>query len=326
MENPLQFLGIDVSKRTLDVCTIGSLGREHLEIGNDRNSIELFFKNRDNRRLRVCFENTGRYNWILMQVLTEMDITYYQVNPIHLKRSMGLVRGKDDVVDSYRIAMFVSRNHQDLTAHRPLTKDLLKIKVLLAKRALLVRQRAQHKVAQKEDRLLKGLDLEALERYTNAFLVILNEKIKEIELMIRGIVRRNESLGADHRIITSMPGVGEVVSWNILVKTNAFSNIVDPRKFACYAGVAPFSHQSGSSIYKRPSVSHYADKAMKRLLHLAAMRAVQLDNDLKEHYIRKTNEGKNKMLVLNAVRNKIILRIFAMVKSRKKYQMNLDMS
>lgn len=94
----------------------------------------------------------------------------------------------------------------------------------------------------------------------------------------------------------------------MLVKTNGYKGICNPRKFACYAGVAPFSQRSGTSINKKTRASHLADKTMKRLLHMAAMRAIQLENDLKKYYIRKVNQRENKMLVLNAERNKIIHR------------------
>lgn len=69
-----------------------------------------------------------------------------------------------------------------------------------------------------------------------------------------------------------------------------------------------------------------ADRALKKLLHLAAMRAIQLKGDLQDYYRRKVNEGKNKMLVLNAVRNKIVARVCSVVNNQKTYQINLVLS
>ncbi|MDR2010727.1 MAG: IS110 family transposase, partial [Bacteroidales bacterium] len=62
------------------------------------------------------------------------------------------------------------------------------------------------------------------------------------------------------------------------------------------------------------------------LLHLGAMTAIRGKNDLREYYLRKVAEGKNKMSALNAVRNKIIHRVFAVIKNQKFYENNLVVS
>ena len=59
---------------------------------------------------------------------------------------------------------------------------------------------------------------------------------------------------------------------------------------------------------------------------MAAMRAVRLNCDLKIYYNRKVAEGKNKMSVLNAVRNKIIHIIYALIKNEINYKNNLLLS
>jgi hypothetical protein len=57
---------------------------------------------------------------------------------------------------------------------------------------------------------------------------------------------------------------------------------------------------------------------------MAAISAIQVKGKLQEYYRRKVAEGKNKMLpgrraVLNAVRNKLIRRIYAVVRRGEKY-------
>lgn len=59
---------------------------------------------------------------------------------------------------------------------------------------------------------------------------------------------------------------------------------------------------------------------MKTLLHLAAFAAVQMKGDRKEFYRRKISDGKNKMRVLNAVRNELVLRIFSCVKQNQFFE------
>ena len=59
---------------------------------------------------------------------------------------------------------------------------------------------------------------------------------------------------------------------------------------------------------------------MKRLLHLAALSAIKVKGEFKQYYERKKAEGKHVMSVLNAIRNKLVLRIFACVKNKRFYQ------
>lgn len=101
-----------------------------------------------------------------------------------------------------------------------------------------------------------------------------------------------------------------------------FEAIDDPKKLACHAGVAPFEHSSGSSVRGKTRVNHQARKSLKTLLHLAAMSALQVDGELRDYYLRKVAEGKNKMLVINALRNKLIHRVCAVVKRGEKYDKN----
>lgn len=112
----------------------------------------------------------------------------------------------------------------------------------------------------------------------------------------------------------------------ILLTTNEFKASFMAKKYACYVGVAPFPYRSGSSIKGRNRVSPLANKSIKTLLHLAALAAIKVKGELREYFLRKVAEGKNKMAVVNAVGNKLITRIFAVVKQNRKYEKNYTYS
>lgn len=59
---------------------------------------------------------------------------------------------------------------------------------------------------------------------------------------------------------------------------------------------------------------------------MAALSAVAMKGELQNYFIRKVAQGKNKMSVINAIRNKIILRIFAVIKKNKSYQKDFSFS
>ena len=96
-------------------------------------------------------------------------------------------------------------------------------------------------------------------------------------------------------IIESVPGVGKITATEIVINTNEFKKINDPRKYACYAGVAPFEHSSGTSVRGKTRTCKKANLKAKSLLHMSALIAARFNEDIREYYERKVAEGKNKM-------------------------------
>ncbi|WP_312068498.1 IS110 family transposase [Empedobacter sp.] len=320
-------IGIDVSKLTLDICIQENGVNRFDNIPNTEKAIKVFFKQFDKKQeILIGMENTGRFNAILYSVLVHFSFTVYVINPLHLKRSMGLVRGKNDKIDSERIAQFLLKNYMDLQLWKPNSKVIEKIKLLNAERKHRVKIRAGLLAQTQDDQFLKPTMDKAVLRLNTKLIDILTKQINEIEDRIYQLICEDEQLYDHYKRIQSIPGVGKVLAFNMLIKTDGFTTINTPRQMACYAGVAPFDFQSGTSIKRRPKVSTMADKELKKLLHLAAMSAIRLENDLAIYYHRKVEQGKNKMAVLNAVRNKIIHRIYALIKNQTIYKNNLILS
>lgn len=146
--------------------------------------------------------------------------------------------------------------------------------------------------------------------------------MEHVDQQISMLIKQDEQLNQLFNLITSIPGVGLITATEVVLATDEFKAINDPKKLACHAGVAPFEHQSGSSIRGRTRVNQHARKRLKSLFHLAAMSAIRSKGEIQDYYNRKVADGKNKMLVLNAVRNKIIHRIYAVIRRGEKYNKN----
>lgn len=327
MKTSLIFIGADISKVSIDFIEKKNQDYFHSKCTNHLKPLKKYFKATIKKYpdtiIYLAMENTGRYNWPLYLAIKDLDIKTFVIPALHLKRSMGLTRGKNDKIDAIRIADYLELHHQKLDQWKAPREVISQITLLLSKRNSTMNIIRQLKCQLNEmEYLKKNAGLKVSTHSYRGLISKLEQTIKQIEKSIQDIVNQDNSLKEAFDLITSVPGVGKVLAWYTLVKTNEFRYIQDPRKLASYAGVVPYEFSSGTSIKKKNRVSFYADKKLKSLLHMGAMRAVQLEGDLKSYYNRKVEEGKNKMSVLNAVRNKLIHRIYAVMKNKRVYQKN----
>jgi len=320
-------VGIDVSNATLDICVSNQSGQRSFVINNEAKAIYRFLQAYKKEGLIIGMENTGRYNWALYEALRETSHRVFVVPPLHLKKSIGLVRDKNDKIDAVRIAAFIKKNYAELPQWKPSSPNIQSLKVLLTERNSRIKTKGQLLKQRYDYAKMKHLKLDKYLRELNEQqLLLINKQIILIEKDIEALIKTDEHMCRQAALIRSVPGAGKVLCWMMLAKTENFTTITEPRKMACYSGVVPFASQSGTSLRGKHKVSSYADKAIKTILHLAAMSAIRLNNDLGEYYRKKVAEGKNKMSVLNAVRNKIVHRIFAVIKNQQPYQYHLLLS
>lgn len=322
------YVGIDISKAEVDICIIDRNIPQWFTVINDRKKIRSFIKKQlSDKKAVIGMENTGRYTWALISEFENTEHTMFVIPPLHLSKSLGLVRGKNDKIDAERICRFTMKNQNELKLWTPKREVIKELGVLLSERKMLLKIKGQLTRGLKELNLLEDSSTKKNIRATNSSLIkAMDKEIKNTEKTIRQLISKDSVLCDQDRLLRSIPGLGFILSWNIIYRTNEFLSICEARKLACYAGVVPFEYSSGTSVRGRSRVSGYADRQFKSLIHLGAMRAVRLEGELKEYYLRKTQKGKNKMSVLNAVRNKIIHRAFAVIRNNRPYENHLVLS
>lgn len=315
-------LGIDISKLTIDVYLHSK--KLHSKFRNNPKGFEEMKKWVQAKSLSkwedilICFEHTGLYSVPLAIHLTDLNKAFSMVPALEIKRSMGIVRGKDDAIDSKRICEYAFLRKDVLKPYVLPSKNILNLQRKLAYRAKLVRQCAGYKAELKEnDFLLVGEnDLRSIQEQTIQFI---DQQIKQIEKDAMDLIKNDKVLNELYKLTVSVKGIGFVIASHMLVVTNCFSKFENGREFACYCGVAPFELQSGTSLRGRTKVSQLANKKLKALFTHAATTAVMHDPEMKLFYLKKIEAGKSKMSVLNIVRNKLIHRIFSVVKRGTPY-------
>jgi transposase len=324
------FIGVDVSKETLDFA-VSSQGDIlfHTQTENSVKGIKMFLKTlwqkvtADQSELLFCMEHTGIYCNHLLAFIEKNQMALWFESPAEIRAYYGLLRGKNDKLDAIRIAGYAYSKRDKIRLYEPPRPIVKKLKYLLKIRERLVNTRKRLKTPIMEATgFVDPSWVKTEKRLLNSILMQLELQIKQVEKLIEELIKADPQLKKLYALVSSVMGVGFVISTHMIVATNEFKTISDHNKMACHSGVAPFEYQSGKSIKGRSKVSHRADKGLKWLIHMGAMSAIKTDNELKNYYARKVDEGKNKMLVLNAVRNKIIHRIFACVNQNRKYDKN----
>ena len=317
-------LGIDVSKKTIDV-KLHLVGVHHKFDNKVKGykTLLTWVKKRTGLNLDqviICFEHTGLYSLPLAVFLTEQKIIFCMESALQIKRSLGLTRGKNDRIDAKRIAEYAYLRREQLKPFVLPSKDVLKLQKLLSLRERIVKQRAGFIGSLKEYKaMLKQKDHKLMFSVHKDAIRFMSKQIDSLEKEMIDLIRSDEVMNELFNLMVSVKGVGLILASNLLVVTNCFRGFEDSRKFACYAGIAPFEKQSGTSLKMKSRVSHYANKKTKVLLNLSAGSAIQSDPELKAYYQRRVANGKSKMSTLNIVRNKIVHRIFAVVKRRTPY-------
>jgi len=317
-------VGIDVSKKTIDVALFSTKATK--QFINDNKGFKALLKwiNRvakvDLNQIIICFEHTGIYSFPLALFLDEQDIPFSMVPAIEIKRSMGLVRGKNDVVDAIRISEYAYLRKEFLTAFEMPSKNIRHLQKLISTRDKLVKQKAGYLADYKECKsILKGHNSQVVVDVHKKMIHYLNKQVLSLEKEIKALIKSDQKMHEIYKLITSVYGIGLVLASNFIVITNCFTSFNDSRKFACYAGIAPFERQSGTSLASKPKVNHFANKKMKALLNMAAFSAVQSDPELRLYYQTRVEKGKSRMSTMNIVRNKIVHRVFAVVKRGTPY-------
>jgi len=328
------FIGIDVSKPYFDVSLMGVISHvkqaiETARFENTAPGIKVFEKwlkshsvSFDENSL-VVIENTGIYHRLIWSFCSKKHLPIHIGNAAHIKWSFGIARGKNDKIDSIRLCNYAFKESDSLKATAPLDPVLLHLKDFISTRTKLLKQITGLRVSIKElGNVNEKPHQKLIEKTLKSAIDGIAKSIRNIETEIKKIIEVNQAFKNNYRLLVSIPGIGHITAIYLIGCTANFAGSPSGKQLACYAGVAPFEHSSGISIKGKTRIHRMANKELKKLLHLCALSAIQYNQELKTYYHRKKDEGKHSMAVLNAVRNKIILRVAAVVKSQMPFKNN----
>ena len=270
--------------------------------------------------LFICMEHTGVYTVPLCTFLGQRSIAYTLVPGAEVANSQGITRGKSDRLDAKRIAAYALKNREEIRI-RTLPCDAIRVlKTLLSYRQRLLKSKHGFTVSAKEIKAFESSAVsESITRGSEQMIEQCNRQIKEADEQIDQCLGDHPELGKNYKLLLSVPGIGRQNALYMIVCTKNFVSFNCPRKFAAYAGIAPFKNSSGKSLRSNSKVSQKANKKMKALLTTAAVNGLVRCREYQLYYERQLKKGKNKYSVKNVIRNKIVARAFAVIKRNSGY-------
>ena len=329
------YIGVDVSKSWLDLAYYDGVAVDwkygHIRVDNKEsgyNQISKWLRKLGVNRERVlfCMEHTGLYCQNFRLWLERKGYIYGMVQPRKMHRfepdlgenERALDRIKTDEMDSFRIAIYCKEHCRKIKASPSKLpgEAYFKLKRLMAERKQYTRQTVIYKQHLHD---ISVYDTEGSRERKKVGLNILTEQIRQTNREIQRIIESDSALKRNYELLCSIKGVGLVVAVETIILTENFTSITNPRKYACYIGIAPAKKESGVSVRGGEHISRKGFTQAKADLSQISLVAIRYDPGIRTYWERKKAEGKHSGVVLNAVKFKLILRMFAVIKRQKPY-------
>ncbi len=335
-------LGVDMSKKCFNFCLMNKRF-EILEEGEIENTPEAIFEfiskllacGRINTldEVLLCMEHTGLYIQHLTQCWLQKQGQLTVVDAMKVSEHLAgkfAFEEKTDTLDARRLAEYGFRYSDKLKLWKAPNQTIVTLKRFQRQRDRLITAMNSLEVPLKESRSFDSVAIfEQLHQNQQATVNAIKSDLKNLEKRIKELIESDEELRHLFKLISSVEGVGPVTAREFIIATEGFTKFTpqQAKGFSKYSGVVPIrKRMSGTSVKSKAKVPKRKHRKIKELLTMGAHSLVGSKQELGKYYERKINEGKHHLAVINAMRNKIILRVFAVVRNQTIYLKNINVS
>ena len=317
------FIGCDVSKYTLDFAIyqrgIDYRKFKHHQVSNDEAGFKELLKWLKSNGVKkykdtvVGIEHTGYYSNALAEWLFRKRITFCYLHPLDVKNYISSSRNKNDSEDACMIADYLYTMREKLTPSTPEPSEIKQLRALRNERALIIKSRTAFL------NLLKNIDEPASIKRMQTIINELNTQVKAIEKSIMEAINSNEKIKQNYNLITTIPGIGLVNAINTIIATCNFTKFRTARQYAKFCCICPLSNESGISVRGGDHISKKGHNELKTDLTEAARSTIIHNSQMKAYYQRKRAQGKSHGCVMNAIKFKLVCRMFAVIIRQSPY-------
>ncbi len=324
-----QIAGIDVAQKELVVC----FGRmyddwtpelcSHKTFPNTEKgfaALVLWAKNMGSEDVVVRFvmEATGVYHESLAYFLDDKGYELVIVLPNKISNYSRTLNVKTvtDKTASEAIARFGLERKLDKW-ERP-KKTFKSLRQLTREREQVVQMRTMAKNQLHAEQAEAEPNSSTLTRVKKQ-IAFLNKQELEIKAEITALCRQDEKIKETIKLLSSIPGVGQLTAATVLGETNGFELIRNKRQLTSYAGLDVKEKQSGTSVKGKPKISKKGNKYLRKAIHMPALAAIRHDERFKAVFARLVSRHGIKMKAAVAIQRKLLEMMYTLYKTNTIY-------
>lgn len=313
MTDTAAFVGIDVSKATLDVFVDTPATR--FSVANTADGIEtLLARLRPLNVALVVLEHTGGYERRAAADLMAAGLRVALVNPRQV-RDLARAKGqlaKNDRLDAQLLAEFGRTVQPAPSTPRP--ENRVQLDELIGRRRQLVALRAGEQI-RRQQAVCRSIQI-AIDKLIR----LLDRQVEQLETEIAALIERDDDLSGRCRLLQSAPGVGPVTAHTLAVELPELGQ-ANRQEIAALVGVAPFARDSGKKRGQRAIAGGRA--AVRAALYMATVTAVRCNHVIQRLYQRLRHIGKPPKVALVACMRKLLTILNTMAKTRQPWSPKL---
>ena len=316
------FVGIDVSKDTLDACLLVASGKlKEATFANDPKGHAALTswadRTANGQSLHYCMEATGPYSEAPATHLADAGRLVSVVNPTRVKYA-GLARGrsnKTDRADAKLIAEYAQRERPP--AWQPPPPEVRELQALVRRVDDLVEMAAREK-----GRLASPALTKSARQSITRTVRLLEKESARVRKQADELIATTESLSADRELLESIPGVGRQTATVILAELPAVERLPSAQSAAAYCGLSPREFTSGTSVRRRTRLSKTGNARLRRALFLPTQTAVRFNPVLRRFFEKLVDAGKPPMQAVGACMRKLVMIAYGVLKNRTPFDPN----
>lgn len=315
------YVGVDVSKATLDVVVRGCSKSVSFKVSNTASGLDsMLGQARSIARgedLHWCMEATGPYSFMPAMFLSRQGERVSVENPRRVKH-YGLAIGalhKTDRADAEVLARYVeAMKPEPWKLAEPVRAEL----VLLTRRlAELSRMRTQ------ESNRLEHLGLPELVKQGIAqSMVEFDRQVAAIEARIEQIIAGDKALKESVELLVSIPGIAKRTAHVFLAEAEAIEGYASGEELAAAFGLQPKLRRSGTSLHGKTRISKAGNSHARRAFYMPTVVAIRVNPTIRAFYQRLLANHKPKKVALVAAERKLVCIAYGVLTRRKPFNPN----